>query len=178
MSTVIGVGAAKLAGSQIDLKTFKTINLGTGLKTADDFRKSLWDSGNKVSSEANGILGNYAFTFTVAVKKIKIDLAIKSVGELGFKDGATRQRIYGRANELGLDLCPAEVGPQLRLQYKDQPEEEQLIVAMNPIADSGGALELFLVGRYGSVLWLYGYYDDPGLVWCAGHRFVFTRRRK
>ena len=175
MSTVIGVGAAKLAGSQIDLKTFKTINLGTGLKTADDFRKSLWDSGNKVSSEANGILGNSAFT--VAVKKIKIDLAIKSVDELGFKDGATRQRIYGRANELGLDLCPAEVGPQLRLQYKDQPEEEQLIVAMNPITVSGGVLLLFSVGRGGSGLWLDGYYDFPGNICYAGLRFVFARRK-
>src|SRR3989344_1334911 len=175
MSTVIGVGAAKLAGSQIDLKTFKTINLGTGLKTADDFRKSLRDSGNKVSSEANGILGNSAFT--VAVKKIKIDLAIKSVDELGFKDGATRKRIYGRANELGLDLCPAEVGPQLRLQYKDQPEEEHLIVAMNPIAGSGGALRLFSVERYDSGLWLDGHYGNPGGLWSAGNRFVFARRK-
>src|SRR3989344_1889862 len=175
MGTIIRVGAAKLAGPQIDLKIFKTINLRTGLKTADDFRKSLRDSGNKVSSEANGILGNSAFT--VAVKKIKIDLAIKSVDELGFKGGAIRQQIYGRANELGLDLCPAEVGPQLRLQYKDQPEEEHLIVAMNPIADSGGALLLFLVGRYGSVLWLLSYYDSPGDLWGAHYRFVFARRK-
>ena len=175
MGTIIRVGAAKLAGPQIDLKIFKTINLGTGLKTADDFRKSLRDSGNKVSSEANGILGNSAFT--VAVKKIKIDLAIKSVDELGFKDGATRQRIYGRANELGLDLCPAEVGPQLRLQYKDQPEEERLIVAMNPIAGSGGALEMFIVWRDASGLWLGCGYDYPGDIWFAGLRFVFARRK-
>ena len=175
MSTIIRVGAAKLACPQIDLKIFKTINLGTGLKTADDFRKSLRDSGNKVSSEANGILGNPAFT--VAVKKIKIDLAIKSVYELGFKGGAIRQQIYGRANELGLDLCPAEVGPQLRLQYKDQPEEEHLIVAMNPIADSDGALELFLVERDDSGLWLCGYYVHPGLIWNAAFRFVFARRK-
>ncbi|KKQ96707.1 MAG: hypothetical protein UT22_C0025G0001, partial [Parcubacteria group bacterium GW2011_GWC2_39_11] len=92
-------------------------------------------------------------------------------------DGATRQRIYGRANELGLDLCPAEVGPQLRLQYKDQPEEEHLIVAMNPIADSDGALELFLVERDDSGLWLDSYYDDPGYIWHAGSRFVFARRK-
>ena len=175
MGTIIKVGAAKLAGPQIDLKIFKTINLRTGLKTADDFRKSLRDSGNKVSSGANGILGNSAFT--VAVKKIKIDLAIKSVDELGFKDGATRQRIYGRANELGLDLCPAEVGPQLRLQYKDQPEEEHLIVAMNPIADSGGALELFSVKRNDSGLWLDGYFFNPGNIWYAHYRFVFARRK-
>ena len=175
MGTIIRVGAAKLAGPQIDLKIFKTINLGTGLKTADDFRKSLRDSGNKVSSGANGILGNSAFT--VAVKKIKIDLAIKSVDELGFKDGATRQRIYGRANELGLDLCPAEVGPQLRLQYKDQPEGERLIVAMNPITVSGGVLLLFSVGRGGSGLWLSSYYDYPGSIWRADDRFVFARRK-
>ena len=175
MGTIIRVGAAKLAGPQIDLKIFKTINLRTGLKTADDFRKSLRDSGNKVSSGANGILGNSAFT--VAVKKIKIDLAIKSVDELGFKDGATRQRIYGRANELGLDLCPAEVGPQLRLQYKDQPEEERLIVAMNPIAGSGGALEMFIVWRDASGLWLGCGYDYPGDIWFAGLRFVFARRK-
>ena len=175
MGTIIRVGAAKLAGPQIDLKIFKTINLGTGLKTADDFRKSLRDSGNKVSSEANGILGNPAFT--VAVKKIRIDLVIKSVGEIGFKGGATRKQIYGRANELGLDLCPAEVGPQLRLQYKDQPEEEHLIVAMNPIAVSGGALGLFGVGRRGSGLWLRSYYGGPGLIWGADFRFVFARRK-
>ena len=175
MGTIIRVGAAKLAGPQIDLKIFKTINLGTGLKTADDFRKSLRDSGNKVSSEANGILGNPAFT--VAVKKIRIDLVIKSVGEIGFKGGATRKQIYGRANELGLDLCPAEVGPQLRLQYKDQPEEEHLIVAMNPIADSGGALELFSVERNDSGLWLSSYYDDPCIIWYAFIRFVFARRK-
>src|SRR3989338_1520341 len=175
MGTIIRVGAAKLAGPQIDLKIFKTINLGTGLKTADDFRKSLLDSGNKVSSEANGILGNPAFT--VAVEKIKIDLVIKSVDELGFKCGAIRQQIYGRANELGLDLCPAEVGPQLRLQYKDQPEEEHLIVAMNPIADSGGALELFFVERDDSGLWLCGYYVHPGLIWNAAFSFVFARRK-
>ena len=175
MGTIIRVGAAKLAGPQIDHKIFKTINLGTGLKTADDFRKSLWDSGNKVSSEANGILGNPAFT--VAVKKIRIDLVIKSVGEIGFKGGATRKQIYGRANELGLDLCPAEVGPQLRLQYKDQPEEEHLIVAMNPIADSGGALELFSVERNDSGLWLSSYYDDPCIIWYAFIRFVFARRK-
>src|SRR3989338_581570 len=175
MGKIIRVGAAKLAGPQIDLKIFKTINLGTGLKTADDFRKSLLDSGNKVSSEANGILGNPAFT--VAVEKIKIDLAIKSVDELGFKDGAIRQQIYGRANELGLDLCPAEVGPQLRLQYKDQPEEEQLIVAMNPIAGSGGALFLFYVERCASGLWLGGFCGDPGRIWHADYRFVFARRK-
>src|SRR3989338_6762427 len=175
MGKIIRVGAAKLAGPQIDLKIFKTINLRTGLKTADDFRKSLRDSGNKVSSGANGILGNSAFT--VAVKKIKIDLAIKSVDELGFKGGGIRQQIYGGDNELGLDLCPAEVGPQLRLQYKDQPEEEHLIVAMNPIADSGGALRLFYVERSGSGLWLDSYYVYPGRIWYAALRFVFARRK-
>lgn len=206
MNTDIGVDVAKLAGLQINLlqkirsghvtldhlkwfndltkedrdqlifgKVFKTIKLGTGLKTADGFRKSLEDNGIKVSSWTNDILGKS--TFTVATKEVEIDLVVRSVAELGFKDGATRHQIYNRANEFGLDLCPAEVGPQLRLQYKDQPNGEWLIVAMNPIAGSNGDLRLFGIGRGDSDLLLDSCYDGPVGVWSAGDRFVFARRK-
>jgi adenylate kinase family enzyme len=37
--------------------------------------------------------------------------------QLGFPQGATIDQIYAKAEELGLKLCPAEVGPQLRLSY-------------------------------------------------------------
>ncbi len=159
-----------------EFKVFKTIKLGTsGLKTANDFRKDIKDNGFKVGDWANDILGKPAFT--VATEETELDLVVVSVAELGFKKGATREQIYARAKELGLDLCPAEVGPQLRLQYKDQPNSEWLIIAMEPIADSDGRLKLFFVKRFDSDLWLYSYCVKPGLVWYSVDRFVFSRRK-
>ncbi|MBU3934678.1 hypothetical protein KKC00_01805 [Patescibacteria group bacterium] len=160
---------------QPELKVFKTIKLGTGLKTADDFRKALKDNGFSIGDYANDILDKPAFT--VATEEIELDLVVISVAELGFKNGATREQIYARAKELGLDICPAEVGPQLRLQYKDQPNNEWLVIAMEPIADSDGGLGLFNVRRHDSALWLCGYYGYPDYVWYSARRFVFSRRK-
>ncbi len=154
---------------------WKTIKLGTGLKTADDFREAIKDRGMKIGDGANDILGKPQFT--VVTKETELDLVVISVAELGFKSGATREQIYARAKEFGLDLCPAEVGPQLRLQYQDQPDGEWLVIAMEPIIASVGDLELFSVKRYDSDLWLRGVYDYPASVWYAAHRFVFSRRK-
>jgi hypothetical protein len=156
-------------------KTWKTIKLGTGLKTASDFRKKVMEAGMKIGDWANDILGKPAFTATESVTEV--ELVIASVAELGFKDGATRKDIYVRAQELGLDLCPPEVGPQLRLQYTDQPKGEWLVIAMEPIADSGGNLYLFNVERVDDERWLLAPYGSPGSFWRGFDRFVFLRRK-
>ena len=161
-----------------EFKVFKTIKLGTGLKTADDFHKSFKDNGFRIGDwGVNDILGKPAFT--VATEETELDLVVVSVAELGFKNGATSEQIYARAKELGLDLCPAEVGPQLRLQYKDQPNGEWLIVAMEPITVSDGDLKLLFIvrRRSDSDLWLSSYHAEPGRVWSADGRFVFSRRK-
>ena len=62
-----------------------------------------------------------------------------SVKELGFNDGAYYKDICTKALELGLELCPAEVGPALRLVYKDQSRGEWLRIAMEAITGSDGA---------------------------------------
>src|SRR5258708_11313374 len=81
-----------------------------------------------------------------------------------------------RAKDLGLDLCPAEVGPALRRAYKDQPKGEWLLVAMEPITDSDGDSRIFLVEHGGNVPWLSAHYGDPDGVWRADDRFVFARQ--
>lgn len=155
-------------------KTWRTIKLGTGLKTADEFRKAIKKAVMRIGDWGNDILGKPAFT--ASPEEVEVELVVASVAELGFKDGATRKDIYTRAQELGLDLCPPEVGPQLRLQYKDQPKGEWLIIAMEPISGSDGLLRVFRVEHDGGVLWLLGYYGRPGCFW-SGHRFVFVRRK-
>lgn len=131
---------------------FKTIKLGTGLKPAHDFRNDFKGNNLNVSDYAYSMLENSAFA--TASSETEVDLVVVSVGELGFRNGARRDQIYGRAKEFGLELCPAEVGPQLRRQYADQPLNEWLLIGMEPIRDSDGALFVFLVERDGVGLWL------------------------
>jgi hypothetical protein len=161
---------------QPELKVFKTIKLGTGLKTADGFRKAVKDKGMRIGDYANDILGKPAFT--VAKGETEVDLVVISVAELGFKDGAKREDIYVRAKELGLELCPSEVGPQLRMQYVDQPKDEWLVIGMEPIADSDGDLKLFYVKHGDDDLWLSSHYHNPHYFWSGSYRFVFVLPRK
>ena len=153
-----------------------TIKLGTGHKTADDFRKALKQRGDNINKWANSILDKSVFT-TIA-QETEVDLVFISVGELGY-NSAKRSEIYKRAFERGLELCPNEVGPQLRLQYEDQLKGEWLLIGMEPITDSDGDLEAFSVecdcdGRY----WLRSYVADPDRIWGANSIWVFTNPRR
>lgn len=158
-------------------KTWRTVKLGTGIKDVDGFRKALNKVDCNISDWSNYILGKPAFEQSVVEAETEVELVNVSVAELGFKGRATRADIYKRAQELGLDLCPAEVGPQLRLQYKDQPKGEW-VVAMEPISDSNGDLRVFYVGRDDDgEQWLGAHFGYPDSVWAGGHRFVFVRRK-
>ena len=123
-------GELVIKPTECTFKTWKTIKLGTGLKTADDFRKALKKADCNISDWANDIIGKSAFS--VSPEEVDAELVVVSVAELGFKNGATCADIYKRAEELGLALCPNEVGPQLRLQYKDQPNGGGFASEWNP----------------------------------------------
>lgn len=160
----------------LEFEVWKTIKLGTGLKNAAEFCRILRERRCKISNWANDILGKPEFK--VASKEIEVDLVKVTAGELGFKQGARRGQIYERTKELDLDLCPAEVGPQLRLQYMDQPNGEWILIAMEPFLFSGGNLRVFDVERGVSGLWLSVGCGGPDLLWDAGRRWVFVRPRK
>lgn len=155
---------------------WKTITLGTGLKNANDFRRDLTAGGFRIGNWSNDILGKPAFK--VASKLTEVDLVNPSVAELGFKDGATFKDACEQAISLGLELCPNEVGPQLRRQYKDQPKGEWLRIAMEPITDSGGFLFVFVVVHDDGGLWLDGNDGDPGGFLDGDDRLGFVRPRK
>jgi len=157
-------------------KTWKTIKIGTDIKTAEEFRRALHDGEFRLSDWASDILGKPAFK--AADEETEVDLVKVTVAELSFKEGARRDQIYERAKELGLELCPLEVGPQLRLQYQDQPNGEWILAAMEPIVDSGGPPRLFVVGRDDSGRWLDSYWGGPGRFWGPGSRWVFCHPRK
>ncbi|HVM58992.1 MAG TPA: hypothetical protein VMT80_01545 [Candidatus Paceibacterota bacterium] len=154
------------------LPVWKTVQLGT-CKTPDEYRKALSSAGMRIGDWVDDILGK----ISCSKKAVDLDLVVLSVADLGFKDGAKYSDICAKAIELGLELCPAEVGPALRLQYGDQPKREWLRIAMEAITDRGDYLDIFYVDHDDVDLWLYGSSGHPDLFWYADSRFVFARAK-
>lgn len=113
---------------------WKTIELGTRLKTAEDFRVALNACGNSIARCADDILS--APAFMVSETEGYVDLVNVSVADLGFKCAVSYWDIIEVALSMGLKLCPAEVGPQLWLQYPEQPKGEWLRIGMLPITSA------------------------------------------
>ena len=89
----------------------------------------------------------------------------------------TTDQIYAKAKELGLELCPAEVGPHYRLQYEDQPLDEYVYIAMKQIADRDGRPSVFRVGRLAVGLWLGDGWAEPDREWYPDDELLFRLRK-
>ncbi|MGY4346588.1 hypothetical protein ACVWXM_003055 [Bradyrhizobium sp. GM7.3] len=115
-------------------------------------------------------------TFTVSATTTSVELFTVSAAELGFRtDTALLADIYARAKQLGFGLAAAEVGPQLRLQYFDQPIGEFLIIGMEPIRTWQGAPVILNVANGGAGLILIGQDGSADAQIPAASRFVFVR---
>lgn len=147
---------------------FMTVKLGTHPDN-EALRQALLDAGNRIGDWGADILKRVK----VASEPTEVDIVVVSVAELGFPNGATREQIYEKALSLGLKLCPAEVGPQMRLQYTEQPNGEWILVAMDPITASDGSLLVFSVVHAHDGRWLYGHYGRPDYVWFGSRRWAF-----
>src|SRR5215469_651736 len=103
---------------------WRTITLGI-YKGVDAYRDAMDSARIKIGVSADEILGRPAFPY--AKMKTDVELAVLSAAELGVEsDEASLSDVYERARQVGLELCPAEVGPQLRLDYRNQPLGEAL----------------------------------------------------
>ena len=157
-----------------DWKVWKTIQLGTH-KDVPTLLRAMKDEGVKVSDDSNDIMGKPEFT--LASEATDIQLVRVTVAELGSPKGAHRDTIYECAQQLGLSLVPAEVGPQLRRQDKDQPRGEGLLTAMEPITGSDGSLSVFGVEHDSGRLWLHTGDGDPDSFWYGSSVWVFALRK-
>lgn len=153
---------------------WKTIKLGTH-KDAAALKQAIVENGIEVTNWAADIMGKPAFT--LVDEEAMVDLINVSVADLGFTKATSLRDIYARAIELGLSLCPAEVGPQLRRQYLDQPKGEWLRVAMEAITASDGNPSIFHVGHDAGGRYLSTDWDNPDNLWDPGCRFVFVLRK-
>ncbi len=149
--------------------------LTIGGMSKDELPHELESRGNSVNDWAKEIMLKPQFT-TLAKKKT-IYLARAKVGELGFTEKPTTAELWARIREVGA-LCPAEVGPHLRLALEDQPNGDYFWVAMEQITDSRGSPSVFCVRRDDvGRRWLYGDCAGPDNRWGLSYGFVFVLRK-
>jgi len=120
--------------------------------------------------------------FTINSKPEKLNLIKLKVQDLGFGKNPTTDQIYSRAKELGLELCPPEIGPHLRLKYqevfkREQAKREWLRIGMKQITGSSGVPSVFRVARDDDgKRWLDNDWAKPEDEWNLENEFVFTRK--
>jgi hypothetical protein len=133
---------------------WRTITLGT-YKGVDAYRDALDAAQIKIGDAADEILGRPAFPY--ARTKTDVELAVLSAADLGVEsESSSLADMYKRARQVGLELCPAEVGPQLRLDYRNQPLGEALHIAMEPVATYSGDPTILALANWGTGLLLIG----------------------
>jgi uncharacterized protein YjiS (DUF1127 family) len=159
--------------SAADVPAWKTIAIGT-FKDSFALRDAMNAMGCSVGNSVDEVLARP--TFTLSGTKVDVALVTVSAAELGLPGEALPLRdIYARAQGLGLQLAPAEVGPQLRIQYLDQPIGEFLTIAMEPIKTWSGEPVILTVVNGGAGLILIGQDGHDGAEIPATTRFVFVR---
>jgi len=162
-----------LVKSAADVPVWKTITVGTFTDTFA-LRNALDAAGCGIGDLAGQILARPAFT--LSVRKTNVELFAVSAAELGFEtDTAFLADIYARAQQLGFGLAAAEVAPQLRLQYFDQPVGEFLIIGMEPIKTWNGEPIILTVANGGAGLILIGQDGSADAQISVVSRFLFVR---
>ena len=158
--------------SAAGIPVWKTIKVGT-VQTKWDLYRALDAAHCELGDAAEDMFAQPGFA--VNSGKIEADLVSVSLAHLGLAR-ASLQDIYARARKLGFALASAEIGPQLRLQYFEQPLGEFLNIAMPPIETHDGKPKIFVVGNGGTGLLLTGS-DISATEFHTAARFIFVRQR-
>jgi hypothetical protein len=152
---------------------WKTIAVGT-FANSFALRNALDAARCAIGESAGEILARPALTLSAT--RTDVELIAVSAAELGFQTvTASLADIYARAQLLGFGLAAAEVAPQLRLQYFDQPMGEFLIIGMEPIKTWMGEPVILTVANGGAGLILIGQNGSADAEIPATSRILFVR---
>lgn len=156
-----------------DFNSWKTIAIGTFAGPLE-LRNHLDDLGCHVGDQAGEILARPAFA--LASRKAEAELVLVTPAQLGFSsETVTLADLYARARQVGIELARPEIGPQLRIQYFDQPMGEFLSIGMEPIKTWNGEPIILNVANGGAGLILIGQDGRPEAEVPVTSRFVFER---
>jgi hypothetical protein len=147
-------------------------NIEIGGKSRKELKSELKENKIYVYKYANDLLDSSDFdTSKNSEKMVLVRLNVK---DLGFGRGATVEELYERAQNYGLELCPAEVGPRLRLFYSGG---DWMLIAMKQILDQADIPLIFYLHREVGELELDTYDALPQHRWRSDYPFVFRVRK-
>lgn len=138
-------------------------------KSGEELERELKEKNINISSYASDMLKKLSPS-----SPEHLDLVRLTVKDLGFPNGATTDEIYKRAEELGLELCPQDTGPNLRPQNSTP---DYMYIAMKQITDRGGNPSVFSLYRGDGGLWLFASWAEPDDRWNSDNKFVFRSRK-
>lgn len=158
--------------------------LRIGVATKPELLGQLHAAGIQLNASAHALFDDPRFAPGSANTSVLI--RSESVADLGFREGATFAEMRTRVADLGMSLCPLELGPCLRLQYLDQAEGSMghaatlhcappgsLTVASPPLDEDDETPKGFYLRRIDGTLWLRGYRSSAGHVWSPDDQLVF-----
>lgn len=149
----------------------ETIEIGG--KSGEEFITEMEAAGIKISDYTKYMLRSREF---VPSRREEATLIRLTVADLGFARSVTIDKIYERAEALGLELCPPDTGPHYRLNYRNQPLGEWIRIGMKQIAEPDGYPNVFELERSVDGLWLNYDWAKPDLEWNPDDEFVFRFR--
>lgn len=117
-----------------------------------------------------------------------VEVAVRTVGELGFRQGVALPQLSAAAGERGLELCPAATGPYLRLSMLGQAAAPDSVlsngrapsgsvtVASVPLREDDEYPRGFYLRVIDGVPWLRGYHCTSQYKWSPQDAFAFRLR--
>lgn len=128
------------------------------------------------SSCLTGACADELLRHLIQAKPVKrLDLVRTTLGMLGFDDVARFREICAQAMLHGLNLCPALVGPMLRLSYPSQARGDWLYVAMAPLPDVNDDPCIFSLDCDSEGRWLRGMVARSETRFHPEDSFLFAR---
>lgn len=125
--------------------------------------------------------------FRTAAEPQQIWVQQLSVADLGFGGGGLKAQILAAAAQRGLQPCPLELAPHLRLQLLDQAEGAlgfaptrntappgAITVVSEPLCEDDEVPKGFYLRRIEGTLWLRGYWSWAGHVLQPQDQLVFA----
>jgi hypothetical protein len=161
------------------------VSLGGVGKT--ELLRQLRETGVQLNPLALQLFSLSAFETSTELNRVAVEVV--SVKDLGLSEGGTFGDITVTAEKHGLLLCPLELGPHLRLAYRNQEEGSigkaptkncappgSVTIASAPVSTDEDLPRGFYLRVIEGTLWLRGYRSWPGHISSPQDHFAFVVR--